>query len=83
MIIFFILLLIVCAIKNEHTYKQFAKIDLAIFTYNSNCIQEGLYDRIISYDVCKSYDRVLYNPLNWRCRDMLPEREYNLIKHFL
>lgn len=70
-------------IKNEHTYKQFMKIGLAIFTYNSNCIREGLCDRMISYDVCKSYDRVLFNPFNWRCEDMIPEREYNLIKPFL
>ena len=83
MITFFIILVIVYAIKNAHTCKQFMKVGHAIFIYNLICIHEGLRDRTISYDVCKSYDRVLFNPLNWRCKDMIPEREYNLIKRFL
>lgn len=76
-------LCLVALLKNLITYKNLTIILDAIYRYNINMIDLGNLDRIISYNVIKSYIEVLLNPFEWGYKNIVPQDTYALIEPFI
>lgn len=74
---------LVVLLKNLITYKNLTIILDAIHCYNINMIDLGNLDRIISYDVIKSYIEVLLNPFDWGYKNLVPKDVFALIEPFI
>lgn len=74
---------LVALLKNLITFKNLTIILGAIYHYNINMIDLGNLDRIISYNVIKSYIEVLLNPFEWGYKNIVPQDTYALIEPFI
>ena len=74
---------LVVLLKNLIAYKNLTIILDAIYRYNINMIDLGNLDRIISYNVIKSYIEVLLNPFEWGYKNIVPQDTYALIDPFI
>ncbi len=71
---------IIFLIKNENTYRQRAKIIIAIGNYLREHIEK---DEIYLFDSMESYNRTLFRLWDWGYKNIVSKENYDKIKEFL
>lgn len=75
---------VILLFKNFNTYKNMIKVLNAILEFNLEHIDSGESELIIDYDNMVSYDKHLYNLLDWGVENIMKNKEdWEKIKPFM
>lgn len=80
MIMLILLFIFLC--KNINTYNNIITITDAIYKYKIDMTSQDKEDEV-GYDDMKSYDRILWNLLDWGYENILPPDKYKIIKKYI